>query len=525
MKIKFIAIQNFRKLKCCQINFSEKETLFVGANNSGKTSAMDALINFLSSNKKKQTDDADIGSTQSNKFHTTDFTLSNWHDINSFGKSWLTNEDQTGNELLEWQTLCPSIDVWLNVEVNEVQKVTHLIPTLKWNGGALGVRLIYQPKDINVLKAEFLADYNAADELIKSEAEQASLLTLWPKSLRDFLDRKLSNHFEVKAYLLDTDKMSCDSAIPQPLMAQQDPLASYPFNGLFKVDVIEAQRGFSDPNSSHGNANKNDGNLSAQLHQYYLKHLNPTDLPDKKDIKALSAIGVAKQSFDERLNESFKNALGEIKGLGYPGFNDPDIQLSSQVNPVDSLDHEASVLFTVQKHGEATDLDFSLPEKYNGLGYKNLIYMVFWLIAFRDNWLRKGKLGKHRTEEDIAIEPLHLVLIEEPEAHLHAQVQQVFIRKAYEVLAKDSRKNLSTQMIVSSHSSYLVHEVDFEKLRYFQRIAAEGNTKVPHAKVIDLSGVFGEEKKRKPKEKQTAEFVARYLKATHCDLFFANGLI
>jgi len=522
MKVEFIAIQNFRKLKCSQIDFSDKETLFVGANNSGKTSAMDALINFLSPNKKKQTD-TDTGSTQNNKFHTTDFTLSNWHDINNFGQSWLTNKEQVGNDLFEWQALCPSIDVWLNVELNEVQKVTHLIPTLKWNGGALGVRLIYQPKDIEVLKSEFLVDYSAADDLLKSE--QTPELILWPKSLRDFLDRKLSNHFEVKAYLLDTDKMNKNSTIPQPLMAKQEPLASYPFHGLFKVDVIEAQRGFSDPNSSHGNSNKSDGNLSAQLNQYYSKHLNPTDLPDKKDIKALEAIGSAKKSFDERLNESFKDALGEIKGLGYPGFNDPDIQLSSQVNPVDSLDHEAAVLFTVQKHGEATDLDFSLPEKYNGLGYKNLIYMVFRLIAFRDNWLRAGKVGKRRTEEDIAIEPLHLVLIEEPEAHLHAQVQQVFIRKAYDVLSKGASQNLSTQMIVSSHSSYLVHEVNFENLRYFQRIAAEGVTNIPLAKVIDLSGVFGEKGKRKTEEKQTAEFVARYLKATHCDLFFANGII
>jgi predicted ATP-dependent endonuclease of OLD family len=394
---------------------------------------------------------------------------------------------------------------------------------LKWNGGALGVRLIYQPKNIEELKSEFLVDYNAADELLKSE--QTPELTLWPKSLRDFLDRKLSNHFEVKAYLLDTDKMSENSTIPQSLMAKQEPLTSYPFNGLFKVDVIEAQRGFSDPNSSHGNSNKSDRNLSAQLNQYYLKHLNPTDLPDKKDIKASEAIGSAKKSFDERLNDSFKGALGEIKGLGYPGFNDPDIQLSSQVNPVDSLDHEAAVLFTVQKNDVATDLDFSLPEKYNGLGYKNLIYMIFRLIAFRDNWLRTGKVGKRRTEEDIAIEPLHLVLIEEPEAHLHAQVQQVFIRKAYDVLSKGSSYNLSTQMIVSSHSSYLVHEVDFENLRYLQRIIAEGVTNIPLAKIIDLSGVFGKKGKRKTEEKQTAEFVARYLKATHCDLFFANGII
>jgi len=47
MKIDFVRIKNFRKLKSCKIEFSDKETIFVGANNSGKTTAMDALITFL----------------------------------------------------------------------------------------------------------------------------------------------------------------------------------------------------------------------------------------------------------------------------------------------------------------------------------------------------------------------------------------------------------------------------------------------------------------------------------------------
>ena len=47
MKIEFIDIQNYRKLKATRIYLGENETLFVGANNSGKTSAIDALITFL----------------------------------------------------------------------------------------------------------------------------------------------------------------------------------------------------------------------------------------------------------------------------------------------------------------------------------------------------------------------------------------------------------------------------------------------------------------------------------------------
>ncbi|CAJ0995378.1 hypothetical protein SODG_005524 [Sodalis praecaptivus] len=105
--------------------------------------------------------------------------------------------------------------------------------------------------------------------------------------------------------------------------------------------------------------------------------------------------------------------------------------------------------------------------------------------------MRVGKAGLRKFEEDVFVEPLHLILIEEPEAHLHAQVQQVFIKKAYSVLRNhdDSRtsKRFSSQLVVSTHSSYLAHEVGFEKLRYFKRKPATGPHDVPTADVIDLS--------------------------------------
>ena len=53
MKISKIRIKNFRKLRDCHINLSDKETLFVGANNSGKTSAMHALMFFLGNEPSK----------------------------------------------------------------------------------------------------------------------------------------------------------------------------------------------------------------------------------------------------------------------------------------------------------------------------------------------------------------------------------------------------------------------------------------------------------------------------------------
>ncbi|MCT8355886.1 AAA family ATPase [Xanthomonas citri] len=47
MRIEFVEIGNFRKLLSTRVGLSSEKTVFVGANNSGKTSAITALRYFL----------------------------------------------------------------------------------------------------------------------------------------------------------------------------------------------------------------------------------------------------------------------------------------------------------------------------------------------------------------------------------------------------------------------------------------------------------------------------------------------
>ena len=49
MKISRVAIQNFRRLENVQIDIEERESIFVGPNNSGKTSATAIFGCFLGS--------------------------------------------------------------------------------------------------------------------------------------------------------------------------------------------------------------------------------------------------------------------------------------------------------------------------------------------------------------------------------------------------------------------------------------------------------------------------------------------
>lgn len=518
MKIKFVEIMNFRKLKSSRIDFSSKETIFVGANNSGKTSAIDALILFLKDPMK---------------ISTLDFTLTNWCDINKLGIRWAELEDSKLPEfsMEEFHKFTPTLDVWIEADDEELHYISHLIPTLDWKGGLLGVRLILEPKDIDELYINYTSAFNSSKELCKclgESCEDSEKLDLWPKSLHNYLEKKLHTNFCLRSYILDPKRYEEPEngvARSQSLLKSTNYLQIDPFKGLLKIDIINAQRGFSDPNTSESTEYQSTvGNLSNQFREYYAKHLNPSELPDSTDIEALQAIGEAQTTFDKKLKVSFSDALKELEELGYPGFSNPKITLSSKVNPIDLLKHSASVLFDVVKSDKIEYLNLKMPEKYNGLGYQNLISMVFKLIRFRDEWMKVGKSGKSSStkKNHTFIEPLHLVIVEEPEAHLHAQVQQVFIRKAYEVLRNHkllgNKKQFSTQLIVSTHSNHIAHETDFVNLRYFRRLPANAIGEVPTSNVVNLSQVFGS-------EDDTTRFATRYLKTTHCDLFFADAAI
>ena len=99
--------------------------------------------------------------------------------------------------------------------------------------------------------------------------------------MRHFLDRRLHRHFEVQSYILDPALCQDPEkgiAKPQSLPADSEPLKKEPFDGLFKIDVITAQRGFSDPKTEE-DSHSGFASLSAQLRRYFSKHLNPSEAP------------------------------------------------------------------------------------------------------------------------------------------------------------------------------------------------------------------------------------------------------
>jgi len=517
MRIVYVEIRNFRRLAAVRMDLSADTTLLVGANNSGKTSAMSALRYFLIEQEQK-------------KFSLFDVPLALWKSIDELGEAG----DHDGAEASsQWKSLLPSLDVWLAVSEDEIHHIAHLIPTLDWSPDELiGVRLHLEPKEPKGLMESYRQAKKAAAEALQGRPAQPGKFSLWPRSFTDFLKRRMASVVKVNAYLLDPNKQGGPKdgpAQPQILPDDAEPLDSDPFTGLVRIDEVPAQRGFSDYSAGSRDEDASDENegrtkqlLAAQLRQYYGRHLDPSRSPSASDIEALEAIQMAQDAFDQQLKESFANPLAELEGLGYPGVANPRLIISTSIKPLDGLNHSSAVQYDASPQDGHEVSPHLLPEQCNGLGYQNLISMVFRLIGFRDAWMRVGKAALVEEQAGSPPAPLHLVLLEEPEAHLHVQVQQVFIRKAYEVLRHHRHlgdsNTFSTQLVVSTHSSHVAHEVEFANMRYFRRHPVRALGQTPTSTVVNLSEIFGP-------EPETARFVSRYLKATHADLFFADVAI
>lgn len=128
----------------------------------------------------------------------------------------------------------------------------------------------------------------------------------------------------------------------------------------------------------------------------------------------------------------------------------------------------------------------------NGLGFNNLIFMAVVLSE-----LAKNPEASYRS-----------LIVEEPEAHLHPQLQAVLLRYLETVQATDGEKPV--QLFVTSHSPNFASIADLDSLTCLVDTGTVVETFFPRTISFD---------------KGKREKLERYLDVTRAELFFARRVI
>lgn len=475
MILRKLAVRNFRRLQDVEIDVASDISIFVGANNSGKTSVGHALQLF----------------TGRGRFDIHDFSAGLWSDIIAFG-------DAVEGAVLPTM----EIDIWFEIAAVDVHRVIDLLPSLAWEGSLVGMRVVYAPIDPDATRYRYREARDRALLAVPINEDGERDFNPSPRSLQDFLRDRLKNEYELEHYILDPARIGQADYRPMKVTGRdrsgRDILAS-----LLQIDFLHAQRHLSD---GPGGARAEE--LSRVLSRFYARNLEQK----ADDLDTLRALSASEVSLNDHLKRVFEDTLQSLSKLGYPGLANPRLIIRSALDPAQIMSSRdgARVHYALgpePEEGDETEPP-TLPDRYNGLGFKNLIFMVVELLDLHQQWLA---IEDNRP-------PVHLVFIEEPEAHLHAQLQQVFIRKVMSILKLkgDDRTHYSSQVVVTTHSTHILYERGFRPIRYFRRSRSEA---VSTSDVVNLSLFYDS---TDPIERS---FLERYLKLTHCDLFFADAAV
>lgn len=473
MKVNVIEIRNFRRLESVRIDVENDTTVYVGPNNSGKTSASAVFRCFVGPRN----------------FSIHDFAVARIAEIDAFGDE--------NDEKVEHCLPTIDLDIWFSIDPESIEfgRAFTLLPSLSGDFKSVGIHLKYKAKDSAKLRAEYLATFSG----IGTGKTRPSLSKYLGTG------RNLDRHYDIFYYSLEMaeegrTETALDNAEGRLLIKQ-----------LLRIDFVDAQRSVDDNEANRGSR------LSTAFSAFYKKNLEQAD-------HAESAHSIIDEN-NTRLTDHYKTHFGGlmkvIKGLGVPSINDRDLKIVSSMSPETALQGNTELLYV-----DSTK-NHELPEAYNGLGFKNLIYMAIQISHFHLQWMK--------TEHDRPI--CHLIFVEEPEVHLHAQVQQTFVTNIWKIISDAAKEagdeTYVPQFLVTTHSSHILDAVDFEKVRHFQRIECIGEDRnsvktLNSSNVQNLRNFAPDDLKTEEgviQSEKALAFLKKYLKQTHCDLFFADAAI
>src|SRR5690625_913553 len=239
--------------------------------------------------------------------------------------------------------------------------------------------------------------------------------------------------------------------------------------------------------------------LLKKIIDFYLDYdIKSSDLDDeKKEAKLNEKRKDFKQQSDKiikliqgRLEKGKEELLSytEDTGANYDNFS-PDFE---------GLLTESD-LFAVLELIIKDKAEISLPITNNGLGYNNLIYIALLLSK-----MQVESDGKYMGSN---AKVFPILVIEEPEAHLHPTMQSDFIH----FLHKNLEKKKVKQVFVTTHSTHISSILDLEQIIVFYKEGNETKVSYPGKALED--------------EPESKKYIQRFLDATKSNMLFAEKII
>ncbi|HHV6924346.1 TPA: AAA family ATPase, partial [Haemophilus influenzae] len=453
----YVKIKNFRLLSNVELELEKDTTVIVGRNNSGKTSLTEVIRRFLGND--------------SPSFQLEDFSTESYDNFLNLFERKLSSEEQTEESLdespeIKFRNSLPAIELCLTIEYDKS------LP----NFGALSPFIIDLNEDCTkthiIIRYEL--EYGKINEFFLSEINLENKI-LFLQELR----KRISKFFTTKVWAQDPNDIN-----------NQKELTLKDVKKLIQVDFINAQRGLDDVTTKESKP------LARLLEGFFDTTSMSKEDQDKSITQELeNAVASVQTSINKDISEKLKDLFPSLKKFGYPGLGTRSLQTEVILDVKKLLSNFTHVYYP--------NSGVNLPESYNGLGTRNLILILLQLARFHKEYSTKND-GRN----------IHLIFIEEPEAHLHPQMQEVFIKQLEEATKMLASTGTSwiPQFIISTHSSHISNAVGFEHIRYFLQNNQQKTI------VKDLKKDFSDCGKNK-------EFIHKYMTLTKSDLFFADKAI
>lgn len=424
-------INNYRQFEKTVLDFDDDVTILAGANNSGKTSLITLIRNMMS--KEQMTySESDIPAKNMRVWIDKVYPLFKNFFMNDNGIDAIETKlldkilpESDKGEKLVIKTTEVYIHVVYNVleddiklfadyimDLDEKEHSFYFIYAYEINRHLFGKKLT---ENFDKIKQRFL-DLDEPNKEVKLRYLQKLLVRIYLNSIKPvcyFCDKKYENKCPVN----DVSE----------------------FRNLFNFTYIKASRPLDDDEADHSHMLSKQMIKMVKLDEEWNGLIQ--SLPDEL-LKPIQGRGIDKRVRETSLN-SLKDTIAALERTN--GGQTGELMLDMSVT-------EDDISELLQRITSATyNVDgYYLGEASQGLGYSNMIYMHLQLKEY---------------EKSMNPFKVNVFFIEEPESHMHPQMQQVFIKYLLNYYRK---KNL--QGVVTTHSNEMVRVAGISHLRVIRKV-------------------------------------------------------